>query len=92
MAAGWSDRRRSLLVRETDGELILLDTESNQVHQLNPTASTVWRLHHEGWAPQAIADALAERYVVSAEQAQADVSTVLTRMRALKLLADDETV
>jgi hypothetical protein len=34
--------------REVDGEIILLDTESNLVHQLNKTASLIWRKCQEG--------------------------------------------
>jgi len=38
-------RRRvdSLMVREVDGELLLLDTSSNRIHQLNRTASFIWQ-------------------------------------------------
>ena len=35
--------RRELIVKETDGELLLYDLERNQAHCLNHTAARIWK-------------------------------------------------
>lgn len=76
----------SLMVREIEGEMLLLDTASDRVHQLNATASLIWRLHHEGAAPPQIAEALSQDFEVDAGQALADVLETLARLGGLGLL------
>ena len=34
----------AVISREIDDELLVLDTESNRIHQLNRTAGVIWRL------------------------------------------------
>jgi hypothetical protein len=75
-----------MIVREVDGELLILDTTSNQIHQLNETASLVWHMRREGATPQAIAAVLAADFAVDEAQALADVDTTLRRLESLKLL------
>jgi hypothetical protein len=73
-------------VREVDSELLILDTTSNHIHQLNHTASIVWRMCRDGAAPQTIAAALAADFAVEESQALADVHTMLAQLSSLKLL------
>jgi hypothetical protein len=75
-----------LTMREIDGELVVLDTQSNRVHQLNRTASFVWRRSEGGDTPQAIASALAAEFDVGAQEALDDVVETLRKLRFLKLL------
>ena len=76
----------SLLVREISGEILVLDTRSNQIHQLNRTASFIWRLCSERATPQAIASALATEFEVHEQTALEDVLETLSKLRSLKLL------
>jgi PqqD family protein of HPr-rel-A system len=78
--------REGLLVREVDGELLVLDTEADRIHQLNSTASEIWRLHHAGSDANEIADALANRFEVDKDKAVTDVFQVLQDFRALGLI------
>lgn len=82
-------RNDSVSVREVDGELLLLDTQALRIHQLNRTASVIWRMHEEGAAPQAIASALAVQFDVDEATALGDVSLTLTSLRSLSLLVGE---
>ena len=81
-------REESLTVREVDGEILVLDTLSNQIHQLNRTASFIWRMCEAGAAPAAIVSAFAAEYGVGVDTAQKDVTENLSRLRSLNLLAN----
>jgi Coenzyme PQQ synthesis protein D (PqqD) len=78
----------SLMVRDVDGEILLLDTATDQVHQLNATASLIWRMHHEGAGPAHIAEALTHAFEVDLASAQADVSETLRNLGGLGLLSE----
>ena len=78
--------REGLLVREVDGELLVLDTEADQIHQLNSTASEIWRLHQDGLDAKEIADALANRFEVDKDKVVIDVSQAIQDFRARGLL------
>lgn len=76
------------MVREIDGEILMLDTLSNQVHQLNRTASFIWRMCDAGTMPETIASALASKFAVDEETALNDVVETLSKLRLLNLLAN----
>lgn len=73
----------SLLEREVDGEILLLDTESNLIHQLNKTASLIWRQYQEGASPGDIAEMLARDFEVEQHTARADVEQTVGRFAQL---------
>lgn len=77
-----------MIVREVDGELLVLDTASNHIHQLNRTATVVWRMRRDGADPPAIAAALAADFAVDESQALADVQQTLQQLASLKLLCE----
>jgi Coenzyme PQQ synthesis protein D (PqqD) len=77
-----------IMVREIDSEFLVLDTLSNQIHQLNRTASFIWRMCDEGAMRETIASALASEFAVDEETALNDVVETLSKLRALNLLAD----
>ena len=91
---------RGMIVREVDREVLILDTMSNHIHQLNHTASIVWRMRREGSAEQAIAAALAQDFAIDEARALADVAAdlpreghvhdVLQRLESLNLLSADQ--
>ena len=78
----------SVTVREVDGEILVLDLRSNQVHQFNPTASFIWKRCAEGQTSQAIAAALAGEFEVDEETARRDVEETLGRFLSLNLLVE----
>lgn len=79
-------RADSVLVREIDGEVVILDTQSGRIHQLNRTASFIWRMCDEATTPQDIAAALAREFDVDEATALEDVQKTLSLLRTLKLL------
>lgn len=79
-------RDESITVREIDGEILVLDMRSNQVHQLNRTASFIWNRCGEGLMPEAIAAALVREFEVDDETARRDVEETLYKLRSVKLL------
>jgi len=79
-------RMNGIIIREVGDELLLLDVEADLVHQLNETASSIWRSCDDAASPEAIADLLAARYDVDAEVALKDVRDTVEKLRALKLV------
>jgi hypothetical protein len=78
-----------LLVHEVHGELVILDTREDQVHQLNRTASEIWRLASQGTDPSEIAKELAFRFEVDTETAERDVEATLHQFRTIGLCASE---
>ena len=79
-------RRDGLLVREVDGEILVLDPEADRIHQLNASASLIWRLHENGTDAARIAGALAVEFDLDEYTADADVKAALEQFRALQLI------
>jgi hypothetical protein len=80
-------RDDALMVREIDGEVLILDGRSDRIHKLNRTASFIWRRCEEGATAQGIASALAGEFAVDPQTALADVVRTLDELRSLDLLA-----
>jgi hypothetical protein len=59
--------RRSVFVRELRDELVILDTCSNRIHQLNRTAAFVWNETRNGVPPDAIPTRLVCEFEVESE-------------------------
>ena len=76
----------TLMVREVGDEVVLLDVEADKVHQLNGTASSIWRMCEQAESPEAMARVLAEQYDVQPDVALKDVNETLEKLQALKLL------
>jgi hypothetical protein len=75
-----------MIVREVDGETLVLDTRSDRIHRLNVTASFIFRARRDGMDVAGIASAFAARYGVDGATALHDVAETLTKLRALDLL------
>jgi hypothetical protein len=72
--------------REIDGQVVIVSPEDSVLHELNPTASAIWR-HATGERTGAqIAAALAEEYEVSEAVALADTEELLAALVERKLL------
>lgn len=75
-----------MIVREVEGELLILDTGTNRIHQLNPTASLVWELCQSPMRLEDIAARLATAFDVDARTALTDVEGAVSQFRTLGLL------
>ena len=76
------------MVRDLDSDLLLLDTEADRIHQLNQTATFIWRHVEEAPSPERLAGLLAEAFDVDEQVAQTDVLETLKRLRALNLVVE----
>ena len=76
------------MVRDVGRDLLLLDTESEHIHQLNQTARFIWRSCDGASSAEEIAGLLAKEYEVDRHVALKDVVETLSSLRALNLLVD----
>jgi len=78
--------RADLRVREVDGELVVLDRQTDRVHHLNLTAAFVWRKLDGRTPVRRIATALCHRFELDAGQAETDVSRLVEQFSELGLV------
>ena len=76
------------MVRDVDHDVLLLDTESDLIHQLNQTASFIWRKCDEAPSVTEIAELLATEFDVEVHIALRDVVETLSRLKALNLIVE----
>ena len=81
-------RLKSVMVRPVDQELLLLDTASNLIHQLNQTASFIWQKCDDARSSEEMARLLATEYEVGYATALRDVVQTLEKLRELTLIVD----
>ena len=79
-------RRDGLILRKVQQDLLLLDTEFNQIHQLNETASFIWENWEQVPDPIGIARLLAQKFDVDEQVVLNDVSAIVGRLQELNLL------
>ena len=80
--------RVDLLAREIEGEFVLLDLKTNQIHQLNPTASLIWS-HCDGThSINEIASIVVHNFSVSENIALNDVIVIVEGFKDKNLLND----
>jgi hypothetical protein len=75
-------------VRAVEDELLLLDRNTQRIHQLNRTASFIWRCCGETASQEEIASQLAARYAVDEAVALKDVADTLRRLLELRLVVE----
>jgi len=81
-------RLDAVMVREVDPEILLLDTEADQIHQLNQTASFIWHGCEEVGSAEELAALVAAEFDVGHDLILKDVVETLDRLRALNLIVD----
>jgi len=79
-------RRDGLILRKVQQDLLLLDTEFNQIHQLNETASFIWENWEQLPDPVEISRLLAQKFDVEEQVVLNDVSAIVGRLQELNLL------
>lgn len=80
------NRRTEFEERIVEGEMVVMDKESEQIHQLNQTASFIWQLCDGNHDQQQIAEELAEAFEIDADTAEADVADTLKKLEEIGLL------
>ena len=79
-------RTDSLAFQDVGQELLILDQGSGKIHQLNETASLIWRKVEAGLSLQEVAQFLAEHYDIGPDTAAKDVADTLQELQALDLV------
>ena len=79
-------RNPKLAWREIDGEAVIISPDDSQVHELNETASVIWKFADGEHSVDQIAEAVAEGYEVPIDVAQADVRELIDVLSAKCLL------
>jgi len=81
--------RQGLIAQEIDGETVLLNQGTNEVHTLNPTASYIWSRIERKESFSQILQGLVDQYDIDVNTATADLKRVITQLNNLGLF--DET-
>jgi coenzyme PQQ biosynthesis protein PqqD len=77
----------TLAWREIDGSIVIISPERSMVHELNPTASFVWKKVDGKRTTDEIAVQLAAEFDVTRESALADVHELVESLVANQLLS-----
>jgi hypothetical protein len=80
-------RRADLVRRVVDGEVVILDRATGNIHRLNATASFIWNQCDGTSTPADIAARLAASFDRAPEHVLGDVMTALADLERLGLLA-----
>ena len=73
--------------REIDGSIVIISPELSMVHELNPTASFIWKRVDGKTTTDEIAEQVAAEFDVSRESALADVQELAENLAANCLLS-----
>jgi len=84
----FSRRTEAIFVRELGPEVLLLDTESDQIHQLNQTASFIWGRLVDPTSAEEIAAMVAREFDVEEQVALQEVVQTLDKFQALRLIVE----
>ena len=75
-----------VLANAIDGEIILLDLQSENYFGLDEVSTRIWQLLQENESLQKVFDTMLEEYDVSAKQLERDLDEFLARLLAAKLI------
>ena len=75
-----------LNVKSIDGETVILNRSTNQIHTLNATASFIWNMLEQQSDLDLIAKQLTESYEITLEAASTDLQTILNEWSELNLI------
>ena len=82
--------RSDIIVREVNGETVILDLSTGLLHTLNATASFIWHRLDGRQTVQDIAQAVSQMFDVDIAVAEKDVAAVIARMGEQQLLQEDD--
>ncbi|MGC0327259.1 PqqD family protein of HPr-rel-A system [Streptomyces sp. SAI-170] len=78
--------RPGVVTADTEYGMALLDQNSGEYYTLNPTAALIVRTLLDGTSRQQAVTTLTDRYDVSADQVEEDITRILEELRTAKLL------
>ncbi|MFN2308584.1 MAG: PqqD family protein [Gammaproteobacteria bacterium] len=78
--------RDNLLVREVEGETVVLNRADGHIHTLNHTASLIWHALDGKRSIEDIVRLLVEGFAVDHATAQTDVTEAINNLKNLNLL------
>jgi PqqD family protein of HPr-rel-A system len=85
---GWAPAQRlDLSVLELDGELVIFDPLTTEVHQLNAIGTVIWSLLDGRATVDVLVQELAEGFNVPPDRVRQDVTGLLEELAEHKLLA-----
>ena len=76
----------NLTVQSVDDEMLILDINKDQIHQLNPTACFIWSKCDGSHSENDLVKMLVDQYDIDINSAANDVSKVLTELQKLELI------
>jgi hypothetical protein len=80
-------RRADLVVREIEGETLILDGQTGLVHQFNQSAGIIWLCCDGSLSVSDIANRLSVEYDLSATDVEQDVVDTIGKFQELGLLS-----
>lgn len=75
-----------LTVHEEGSDLVVLNRDAQQIHQLSETAAEIFKLCDGTQTPEELARHLCLRYDVEQNQAELDVNDLLSELKAKQLV------
>lgn len=82
--------REDLTIAELDGEAVIFDEETNDLHHLNPTATIVFGLCDGTSTIPEMSMEISEAFGVPADVVESQVRSVLRQFRNSKLLSPNQ--
>ena len=79
-------KSENLSTREVNGDLLVVDQDTNKIHQLNATAQFVWQQCDGETTIATISQKLSDEFEISIDQALGDTATLLDTLSAEKLI------
>ncbi len=86
MAASRPRVREDLTVVELDGEAVIYDERSGELHHLNPSATLVFGLLDGTATVRELAAEVADAFGVPADQVESEIRALIRRLRSLGLM------
>lgn len=86
MAASRPRVRRDLTIVELDGEAVIYDERSGELHHLNPTATLIFGFLDGTATVRELATDVAEAFGVPAGDVETEIRALIRRFRKLGLL------
>jgi Coenzyme PQQ synthesis protein D (PqqD) len=88
MASAIRHQQAAVSVRAIGDDLLLLNKDTNRIHQLNATASFIWRCCERAASADEIAGLMVAEFAVDEHEALQDVVETLSLLRELSLVVD----